>query len=76
MNAPRERLPESDNVLVDLVDFKWLMAGDGWWVDVPRLRRDAAYAGQCLRAGLASGSDVVRRRAVAVLPFVAGGVQS
>jgi hypothetical protein len=71
MNAPRNRPPESDpDTLVDLVDFKWLMAGEGWWVDLSRLRRDAAYAGRCIRHGLASASGLLRQRSADVMPLV------
>ena len=71
MNALQERLPDSDNTLVDLVDFKWLMAGQGWWVDVPRLRRDAVYAGECVRHGLESASGLLRKRSIEVAPLIA-----
>ena len=35
---------DSNDPLTELVAFKWLMAGRGWWVDVPRFRRDMVYA--------------------------------
>lgn len=50
---------EADSPLVDLVSFKWLMAGRGWWVDVGRLRRDAEYALLCAQRGAESGLDLV-----------------
>ena len=50
---------EPDAPLVDLVSFKWLMAGRGWWVDVARLRRDADYARLCERRGAESGLDLI-----------------
>jgi len=37
----------SDNdrsLLLEEVDFKWLMAGQGWWVDTTRLHCDQSYA--------------------------------
>jgi len=72
MNPLQERSPDPDrDALVDLVDFKWLMAGHGWWVDLSRLRRDAAYAGECVRHGLASGSGLLRRRSAEVMPLLA-----
>ena len=55
---------------VFLVDFKWLMAGLGWWVDVPRLRRDALYADQCARRGLASESPLLQRRSEELLALL------
>lgn len=51
-----------DDVMVDLVGFKWLMAGIGWWVDVPRMRRDAVYASECASRGLSQPSSVLRQR--------------
>jgi hypothetical protein len=55
---------ETDATLLDLVSFKWLMAGRGWWVDVARLRADAAYAGACVQRGLDSGLELLRQRSV------------
>ena len=51
---------ESDDSLLALVDFKWLMAGLGWRIDLTRLRRDAGYLGECARLGLSSESAVLR----------------
>ena len=31
-------------LLLEEVDFKWLMAGLGWWIDPARLHSDPAYA--------------------------------
>ena len=42
--------------LVEIIDFKWLMAGDGHRVHVERLQTDRDYACACLV--LASGSRV------------------
>ena len=64
MNALSARAPVSDHTFLDLVDFKWLMAGLGWWVDLSRLQRDVAYAGECLKRGLSSGSELLRQRSV------------
>jgi hypothetical protein len=36
--------------LVDIVDFKWLMAGAGHHVHVERLQQDPEYAARCLAA--------------------------
>jgi hypothetical protein len=49
--------------LVEIVDFKWLMAGDGHHVHVERLQADPAYAAQCL--ALAAGSRIAALRATA-----------
>jgi hypothetical protein len=35
--------------LLAQVDFKWLMAGQGCWVDSQRFEHDAAYADALLR---------------------------
>jgi hypothetical protein len=42
------------------VDFKWLMAGQGWWVDTARFHRDPAYAAQFLLSALASPCMALR----------------
>jgi hypothetical protein len=47
--------------LVDLVDFKWLMAAEGRRVHIERLQADRVYATGCLTAALASSSDTLRR---------------
>jgi|SoiMethySBSTD1v2_1073268.scaffolds.fasta_scaffold337198_2 hypothetical protein len=53
-----------DEVFVDLVSFKWLMAGLGWRVDLTRMRRDAVYARECAARGLSAplSSSVLQRR--------------
>ena len=53
-----------DEVFVDLVSFKWLMAGLGWRVDLSRMRRDAAYARECAALGLSAPptSSVLQQR--------------
>lgn len=63
-----------DDVLVDLVCFKWLMADLGCWVDVPRMRRDSAYAGECAARGLTARSDVLRQRSRELLTLLEGGL--
>lgn len=35
--------------LLARVDFKWLMAGQGWWIDPHRFESDGAYAAKVLR---------------------------
>lgn len=42
--------------LVEIVDFKWLMAGDGHRVHVEHLQTDRDYACACLT--LAAGSRI------------------
>jgi hypothetical protein len=53
-----------EEVFVDLVSFKWLMAGLGWRVDLTRIRRDAAYAHECAARGLSAppSSTVLQQR--------------
>lgn len=46
------------------VDFKWLMAGRGCWVDPVRLRSDQDYAHTCLTSALNSDCEPLRRCAV------------
>jgi hypothetical protein len=42
------------------VDFKWLMAGQGWWIDSARLHRDPSYATRFLRLAMASPCTPLR----------------
>ncbi|HSV79810.1 MAG TPA: hypothetical protein VLK85_11500 [Ramlibacter sp.] len=60
-------LDPGDDGLLTMVDFKWLMAGLGWRVDLTRMRRDAAYLVECAQRGLASGSTLLRERSVDLL---------
>lgn len=46
--------------LVDVIDFKWLMVGDGHRVHVERLQTDRVYASQCLALGAASRTPALR----------------
>ena len=46
--------------LLARVDFKWLMAGQGWWIDPHRFESDEAYAVEVLRFALASESLALR----------------
>ena len=46
--------------LVEIIDFKWLMAGDGHRVHVERLQADRSYAGHCLALGAASSTSALR----------------
>ena len=45
--------------LVDIIDFKWLMAGAGLDVHVERMQADRAYACACLARG-ASNKQIAR----------------
>ncbi len=42
------------------VDFKWLMTGQGWRVDPPRLKNDPVYAKSCLQTALNSDCEALR----------------
>lgn len=46
--------------LVQLVDFKWLMSGEGYRVDVQRLQQDLAYAHDRLALAAASRCQTLR----------------
>jgi hypothetical protein len=52
--------PYSRESLLLFVDFKWLMRGIGWCVDVGRLREDAAYAQGCILRALASNRPLLQ----------------
>lgn len=45
-HAPIEPVADERTVLLEEVDFKWLMAGQGWWIDTTRLHTDPSYARQ------------------------------
>ncbi|HEV7912670.1 MAG TPA: hypothetical protein VGP22_02795 [Albitalea sp.] len=60
-----------DDRFLDLVDFKWLMACVGRRVDLPRLQRDTAYAGECALQGLTTDSEFLRRRSRELLALLA-----
>ena len=51
----------SETDLLIEVDFKWLMAGQGNWIDPMRLHDDPLYAKHCLQAALNSPCDALRR---------------
>lgn len=56
---PPVRSAEID--LVDIIDFKWLMAHEGHKVHVERMQGDRGYAKQCLETAAASSSAALRR---------------
>jgi hypothetical protein len=70
MNELPPRVADPDGAIVQLVAFKWLMAGRGWWIDLARLRRDKAYADVCIRRAVDSGSPSLCRQGMAVLPLL------
>lgn len=50
--------------LLDFVDFKWLMAGEGHRIDLGRLQADTAYARGCLALAQGSTSATLRGSAL------------
>jgi hypothetical protein len=70
MQAQAEQVLEPDHaaaagadervLLLAEVDFKWLMAGQGWRVDTTRFHGDRAYAARFLRLAMASPSLALR----------------
>jgi hypothetical protein len=61
--SPRINQPaptvDDDVLLLEEVDFKWLMSGLGWWINAERLHTDATYAAHLMALAQASGSGVV-----------------
>jgi hypothetical protein len=49
--------------LVEFVDFKWLMAGEGHPIDLDRLQSEPAYTRGCLALAGGSTSVTLRRAA-------------
>jgi hypothetical protein len=47
--------------LVDIVELKWMLAGEGLHVHVEKLQSDPVYARECLRAAERSGNSSVRQ---------------
>ena len=61
--------------LVDVVDFKWLMAHEGHAVNGERLQVDPIYARECLAQAIVSRQEALRRvaqRLAAQLGLVQG----
>lgn len=66
-----QQAPDQRDLFLSLVDFKWLMAGSGWLIDLSRLQRDSAYADQCLQRGLVAGCELLRRRSAELMALLA-----
>ncbi|MES2957387.1 MAG: hypothetical protein V4792_04315 [Pseudomonadota bacterium] len=58
--------------LVDIIDFKWLMAHEGWRVHVERLQRDMGYARECLELADTSTSPDLHKAADALRREICG----
>lgn len=56
-------LDPSEPPLIDLVDFKWLMVGEGHRIDTDRLAHDPAYARACLALAAHSTQPTLQRAA-------------
>lgn len=67
MNTADTNGLERGDIFLNLVDFKWLMAGMGWWVDLSRLQSDRAYIDECLQRAQKSGSELLRERSIELL---------
>lgn len=59
VDASNSTADESVSLLTE-VDFKWLMAGHGWWMDTTRFHRDPTYAAVLLGLAMASESFALR----------------
>ncbi|MDB5930506.1 MAG: hypothetical protein JWR60_2213 [Polaromonas sp.] len=57
-------------LLLAEVDFKWLMAGQGWWIDPARFHQDPSYAGHFLELAMASPSRALRDCAASLLTLI------
>lgn len=60
----------ADTALLDLVSFKWLMAGRGWWINLSRLQNDQDYARACVQRGLESDHALLRGRSAELLALL------
>lgn len=59
VDTPRLNI-DTPGVLLAQVDFKWLMAGQGWQVDMARLGDDPVYTARLLAWALQSNSNALR----------------
>lgn len=55
-------------LLLEEVNFKWLMAGLGWWVDMSRFRVDQSYANHYLNLANASECAELQKCAKLLAP--------
>lgn len=59
--------------LVDIVELKWMLAGEGLHVHVERVQTDPGYAHECLLAAERSGNATVRQVACKLRARIDGG---
>ena len=66
--------PNADErgLLLAEVDFKWLMAGLGWWIDTTRFHSDPSYAAGYLRLAMASQTFALRECAASLQAQIGG----
>jgi hypothetical protein len=53
-------------VLLDEINFKWLMAGLGLWIDMVRFHSETSYANHFLTLAEVSDSPALRQSAAAL----------
>ena len=71
VDASNRSADESVSLLTE-VDFKWLMAGHGWWMDTTRFHRDPTYAAGLLGLAMASESFALRECAATLRAQLGG----
>ncbi len=54
------RSPDARAALLAEVEFKWLMAGRGCWIDMTRFGQDPSYAAHWLQFAMTSPSAPLR----------------
>ena len=54
--------------LVEVIELKWLLAGEGVYLHVERMLGDDAYAGRALERAAASPSPILRAAAERLRP--------
>lgn len=68
-HSPRLNFDIPDALLAE-VDFKWLMAGLGWQIDMARLGDDPVYAARLLDWARNSDSPALRECAATLLAHI------
>jgi len=68
LGDPGSAIVDERRLLLEEVNFKWLMAGLGWWVDMSRFRVDRLYAAHYLALASASESAELRKCAALLEP--------
>lgn len=64
MNVGEQQASE----LVDIINFKWLMAHEGHYVHVQRLQTDKDYARACIAQAMATSVQALREAALRLTP--------